>query len=112
MWINSALSSPLLLRCVLTVLLLPILLQKRNWTNALPGPQGWPVLGYLLYLTNLLHEDLFHLAKTYRSSSLLWNPCDGSLCMLRVIFGSGSVLDVLYTSGHLAGCDWWISGTD
>ncbi|KAF6142698.1 hypothetical protein GIB67_015184 [Kingdonia uniflora] len=39
--------------------------RRRNWRNAPPGPKGWPILGYLPYLSDHLHEDLFHLAKTY-----------------------------------------------
>ncbi|KAL5719710.1 hypothetical protein ACHQM5_012455 [Ranunculus cassubicifolius] len=50
---------------ILTVSLLPILFRRRNWHNAPPGPIGWPVLGYLPRLTDRLHEDLFHLAKTH-----------------------------------------------
>lgn len=54
-----------LLLALLISLVLPSLLRPRNWRNAPPGPRGWPVLGYLPYLTDRLHEDLFHLAKTY-----------------------------------------------
>ncbi|KAF9624069.1 hypothetical protein IFM89_007767 [Coptis chinensis] len=50
---------------VLAFFLLPIIIQRKNWHNAPPGPTGWPILGYLPYLTDRLHEDLFHLAKTY-----------------------------------------------
>ncbi|KAL5721578.1 hypothetical protein ACHQM5_005204 [Ranunculus cassubicifolius] len=50
---------------VLAFFLLPILFRSRNWLNAPPGPKGWPVLGYLPYLTDRIHEDLFHLAKTH-----------------------------------------------
>nr|ALG05122.1 cytochrome P450 [Sinopodophyllum hexandrum] len=46
-------------------LLLPIIFRRRNWRNAPPGPLGWPILGYLPYLTDRLHEDLFHLAKVH-----------------------------------------------
>ncbi|OVA07893.1 Cytochrome P450 [Macleaya cordata] len=46
-------------------LLLPIILGRQNWSGAPPGPIGWPILGYLPYLTDRLHEDLFHLSKTY-----------------------------------------------
>ncbi|RWR84637.1 cytochrome P450 [Cinnamomum micranthum f. kanehirae] len=45
--------------------LLPILLRRRNWPNAPPGPIGWPILGYLPYLSDRLHEDLHKLACTY-----------------------------------------------
>lgn len=45
--------------------LLPILLRRRNWSNAPPGPIGWPILGYLPYLSDRLHEDLHKLAGTY-----------------------------------------------
>ncbi|KAK9117937.1 hypothetical protein Scep_016030 [Stephania cephalantha] len=50
---------------VIAFLLLPTLLRRRNWSNAPAGPRGWPVLGYLPYLTDRLHEDLFHLANSY-----------------------------------------------
>lgn len=39
--------------------------RRSNWRRAPPGPIGWPVVGYLPYLTDRLHEDLHHLAKTY-----------------------------------------------
>lgn len=39
--------------------------RRSNWRRAPPGPLGWPVVGYLPYLTDRLHEDLYHLAKTY-----------------------------------------------
>ncbi|KAF6152531.1 hypothetical protein GIB67_023290 [Kingdonia uniflora] len=38
---------------------------RQNWRNAPPGPKGWPIFGYLPYVTNRLHEDLFHLTKTH-----------------------------------------------
>ncbi|PIA64130.1 hypothetical protein AQUCO_00201431v1 [Aquilegia coerulea] len=45
--------------------ILPIVFRRKNWRNSPPGPIGWPILGYLPFLTDRLHEDLFHLAKTY-----------------------------------------------
>ncbi|KAG9442361.1 hypothetical protein H6P81_018215 [Aristolochia fimbriata] len=52
---------------VLTFLLLPVVFRRRNWRNSPPGPTGWPVLGYLPYLTDRLHEDLHQLANTHGS---------------------------------------------
>ncbi|KAK1272715.1 Geraniol 8-hydroxylase [Acorus gramineus] len=50
---------------LLLLLLLRRLLRPKNWTNSPPGPTGWPVVGYLPRLTDRLHEDLHHLARTY-----------------------------------------------
>ncbi|XP_068640405.1 geraniol 8-hydroxylase-like [Aristolochia californica] len=44
---------------------LQVVFRRRNWRNSPPGPVGWPILGYLPYLTDRLHEDLYHLAKTH-----------------------------------------------
>ncbi|KAJ4954271.1 hypothetical protein NE237_011054 [Protea cynaroides] len=47
-------------------LLIPIIFHHRNWRNAPPGPYGWPILGYLPYLTGgNLHATFLHLSKTY-----------------------------------------------
>ncbi|KAJ4967129.1 hypothetical protein NE237_018978 [Protea cynaroides] len=45
--------------------LIPIIMGHRNWRNAPPGPRGWPIFGYLPYLSENLHVNLFHLSKTY-----------------------------------------------
>ncbi|KAJ4965886.1 hypothetical protein NE237_017735 [Protea cynaroides] len=45
--------------------LISIIIRRRNWQNAPPGPLGWPIIGYLPYLSERLHEDLFNLSKTY-----------------------------------------------
>ncbi|KAF8398768.1 hypothetical protein HHK36_014626 [Tetracentron sinense] len=50
---------------IIAFLLLPVIIRRRNWRDSPPGPIGWPILGYLPYLTERLHEDLFHLAETY-----------------------------------------------
>ncbi|XP_010250222.1 PREDICTED: geraniol 8-hydroxylase-like [Nelumbo nucifera] len=61
----SQLPRPAALSLAAFFLLLPLILRRRTWYNAPPGPIGWPILGYLPYLSDRLHEDLFHLAKTY-----------------------------------------------
>ncbi|KAF8398774.1 hypothetical protein HHK36_014632 [Tetracentron sinense] len=50
---------------ILAFLLLPVIIRRRNWCNSPPGPIGLPILGYLPYLSDRLHEDLFNLAQTY-----------------------------------------------
>ncbi|XP_043718426.1 flavonoid 3'-monooxygenase CYP75B137-like [Telopea speciosissima] len=54
-----------ILTSIAVFFLIPIIFRRRNWRNAPPGPLGWPILGYLPYLSECLHEDLFHLSKTY-----------------------------------------------
>ncbi|RZC45027.1 hypothetical protein C5167_037976 [Papaver somniferum] len=50
---------------ILALFLLKIIFRSRNWRNSPPGPIGWPILGYLPYLTDRLHEDLFKLSKIH-----------------------------------------------
>lgn len=50
---------------LIAFVIVPLIFRRRNWRNAPPGPIGWPVLGYLPYLTDRLHEDLHKLAATY-----------------------------------------------
>ncbi|XP_058098045.1 geraniol 8-hydroxylase-like [Magnolia sinica] len=50
---------------IVAFLLLPIIFRRSNWRNAPPGPTGWPVIGYLPYLTDRLHEDLHKFSFTY-----------------------------------------------
>ncbi|MCL7044523.1 hypothetical protein MKW94_006736, partial [Papaver nudicaule] len=49
----------------LVLFLLKTIFRRKNWRNSPPGPIGWPILGYLPYLTDRLHEDLFKLAKVH-----------------------------------------------
>ncbi|XP_042500532.1 geraniol 8-hydroxylase-like [Macadamia integrifolia] len=56
---------PVFLTSLAVFFLIPVIFRRRNWRNAPPGPLGWPILGYLPYLSERLHEDLFHLSKTY-----------------------------------------------
>nr|ALG05140.1 cytochrome P450 [Sinopodophyllum hexandrum] len=50
---------------VLALYLIRIIFRRQNWRNSPPGPVGWPIVGYLPYVSGRLHEDFFHLSKTY-----------------------------------------------
>ncbi|KAL5983149.1 hypothetical protein ACLOJK_017231 [Asimina triloba] len=58
-------TSVAILVAVAAFFLLSVIFRRQNWRDSPPGPIGWPVMGFLPYLTDRLHEDLHKLSFRY-----------------------------------------------